>query len=140
MEPLDLSTRPPRSGLEKLGGFYLLARTIDKIRAHFPGGNPGEYKIPGFSERLLQALGVSEYDLREAVARARSDGDVLTWLQECTDFSRAEEINASLIAPTVGERMDRPGFIERHPIVTSLPPETTLLAMLDAEDAAMFPA
>jgi len=42
--------------------------------------------------------------------------------------------------PTAGERMDRPGFIERHPIVTSLPPETTLLAMLDAEDAAMFPA
>jgi hypothetical protein len=36
--------------------------------------------------------------------------------------------------------MDRPGFIERHRIVTSLPPETTLLAMLDAEDAAMFPA
>ena len=55
-------------------------------------------------------------------------------------FSRAEEINASLIAPTVGERIDRPGFIERHPIVTSLPPETTLLGMLDAEDAAMFPA
>jgi hypothetical protein len=103
MEPLDLSTCPPRSGLEKLGGFYLLARTIDKIPAYLPDGNPGEYKIPGFSERLLQALGVSEYDLREAVARARSDGD-------------------------------------RHPIVTSLPPETTLLAMLDAEDAAMFPA
>jgi hypothetical protein len=55
MKPLDLSTRPPRSGLEKLGGFYLLARTIDKIRAHLPGRNPGEYKIPGFSERLLQA-------------------------------------------------------------------------------------
>jgi hypothetical protein len=140
MEPLDLSTCPPRSGLEKLGGFYLLARTIDKIRAHLPDGNPGEYKIPGFSERLLQALGVSEYDLREAVARARSDADVLTWLQERTDFSRVEEINASLIAPTIGQRMDRPGFIERHPIVTSLPPETTLLAMLDAEDAAMFPA
>jgi Domain of unknown function (DUF5069) len=45
MEPLDLSTRPPRSGLEKLGGFYLLARTIDKIRAHLPGGNPGEYPV-----------------------------------------------------------------------------------------------
>jgi hypothetical protein len=64
MESLNLSTCPPRSGLEKLGGFYLLARTIDKIRAHLPDGNPGEYKIPGFSERLLQGLGVSEYDLR----------------------------------------------------------------------------
>jgi hypothetical protein len=88
---LDLSTRPPRSGLEKLGGFYLLARTIDKIRAHLPDGNPREYEIPGFSQRLSQALGVSEYDLREAVARARNDGDVLNWLQERTDISRAEE-------------------------------------------------
>jgi hypothetical protein len=55
-------------------------------------------------------------------------------------FACRKEINASLIAPTVGARMDRPGFIERHSIVTSLPLETTLLAMLDAEDAAMFPA
>jgi hypothetical protein len=30
---------------------------------------------------------------------------------------RAEEINASLTAPTVGEGMDRPGFLERHPLV-----------------------
>jgi hypothetical protein len=75
-----------------------------------------------------------------SVARARSDDDVLAWLQERTDCSRAEEINASLSALTVGEGMDRPGFLERHPIVFSLPPETTLLALLDAEDAAMFPA
>jgi hypothetical protein len=111
-----------------------------RIRAHLPGGNPGEYKIPGFSERLLQALGVSQYDLREAVARARSDGRCVYLAAGTHRFFACRRDQR------FADRADRrradgsPGFIERHPIVTSLPSETTLLGMLDAEDAAMFPA
>jgi hypothetical protein len=42
----------------------MLARTIDKLRATLPGGNIGAYSIPGFSARMLSAIGVSEDDAR----------------------------------------------------------------------------
>ncbi|MBV9971796.1 MAG: DUF5069 domain-containing protein, partial [Candidatus Eremiobacteraeota bacterium] len=68
MEPLDLSKRPPRSPKLELDGLTMLPRTIDKIRATLPGGNLGPYRIAGFSQRMLDAIGVTEEQLRDAVA------------------------------------------------------------------------
>src|SRR5579863_1375878 len=77
MEPLDLSTKPPRSCREKLEGLMLMPRTIDKLRAQLPGGDTGGYiingKIRGLSGFLLARLGISEDELRDAVAHASSE-------------------------------------------------------------------
>ena len=116
----------------------MLPRTIDKIRATLPGGDPGVYKIKGFSQNLLDALGIGEDDLRSVVALAAGDDEVVAWVRKHSDPAKYDEINAALSAPTVGQRRDRQDFVERYPIVKELPPEMTLLEMLDRDDAQMF--
>lgn len=139
MEPLDLTKRAPRSPSVRLGGLYMLARTIDKLRATLPGGNPGVYRIAGFSERMLKALEIPEDDLRSVVALASTDDEVVAWVHKHSDQAKYDEINRSLSSPTVGERMNRPDFLARYPVITEkqLPPETTLFEMLDIDDAEM---
>lgn len=138
MEPLDLRAAPPRSPRIKLGGLWMLARTIDKLRATLPGGYTGAYKIPGFSQRLLEALGVSEDEMRNAVANARGDDDVVEWLRAHSDPSAYEEINRKTDANTVGDWLDRPDFLERYPNAKNVPPETRILDLLDIDDAQTF--
>lgn len=138
MEALDLTKAPPRSPYVELGGLYMLARTIDKIRATLPGGDTGAYQIAGFSKRMLDALGIAEDDLRAVVALASSDDEVVAWVRKHSDSSKYGSINAALEAPTVGERLDRPEMVAKYPILTTLPPETTLLRMLELDDARSF--
>ncbi|MDQ6780881.1 MAG: DUF5069 domain-containing protein [Candidatus Eremiobacteraeota bacterium] len=93
MQPLDLTKQPPRSPRVQVGGLVMIARTIDKLRASLPGGNPGSYKMPGFSAEILERLGVSEDALRGVIAKAESEDAVLAWLAAHTDQARYPEIN-----------------------------------------------
>lgn len=43
-----------------------------------------------------------------------------------------------LEAPTVGERLDRPDLVAKYPVLKTLPPQTPLLRMLEADDAQSF--
>jgi hypothetical protein len=140
VDPLDLTKRPPRSPRELLPGLDLLmaARTVDKIRATLPGGNIGEYQITGFSSSLLNSLGVLEGALRAATARAESDAQIATWIREHSDPSGYAEINAKLEGRTIGERLGDPAFVERYPVVRELPPETSRIDLLVADDAQAF--
>jgi hypothetical protein len=138
MEALDLRKAPPRSPHVELGGLLMLARTIDKLRATLPGGNPGVYYIKGFSRGLLDGLGISEDSLREVVARANGDEEVVAWVREHSDPSKYPQINAAMQSATVGQSLERTGFLERYPSAKNLPVETTLFEMLDVDDAAMF--
>ncbi|MGB8908354.1 MAG: DUF5069 domain-containing protein [Candidatus Cybelea sp.] len=140
MNALDLTQRPPRSPRELLPGLNLLmaARTVDKIRATLPGGNIGDYQITGFSSSLLNALGVAEAVLRKAIADAQSDAEVATWIREHTDPERYAEINAKLEGRTVGERLNDPEFLRRYPNAQNLPPETSRIDHLIADDAESF--
>ena len=76
MQPLDLTTAPPRAPREALAGIVFLPRTIDKVRATLPGGALGAYNIPGFSQMMLEALGIELERSRAAVAEAAKDDDV----------------------------------------------------------------
>jgi hypothetical protein len=140
MNALDLTKRPPRSPRALLPGLDLLmaARTVDKIRATLPGGNLGEYQITGFSSSLLNALEIAESSLRKAIASARSDEEIATWIAEHSDPQRYAEINAKLEGRTVGERLNDAGFLQRYPNARNLPPETSRLDHLIADDAEAF--
>ncbi len=81
MTPLDLSVAPPRPPRETLAGVVLLARTVDKLRAALPGGNLGEYAIPGFSQMMADALDIPMDALANVVAEASSDDDVAALVQ-----------------------------------------------------------
>lgn len=96
MEPLDLTKAPPRAPREQLAGLYFLSRTIDKVRAQLPGGNPGQYYIPGFSQRLLDALGIDLEELTRVVALAHTDDEVADWVRKHSDPSKYDEINRKL--------------------------------------------
>jgi hypothetical protein len=142
MDALDLTKQPPRAPREMLPGLNLLmiARTVDKLRATLPGGNSGDYKIAGFSERVLNALDIEEAAMRDAVAAAKNDAEVAAWVASHSDASRYDAVNASISAPKIADRIGDPAFIAKYPIYTKLPPETPLIDALAEDDRASFAA
>ncbi len=138
VEPLDLSKQPPRSPKVELDGVVMLARTIDKLRASLPGGNMGVYKIEGFSQRMLDAIGVSEVQLRDVVAKAETDEDVAKWLRAQTDRAKLEEVSTLIRNRNIDDVTDLEKFKERYPILKKRPDIYHLTDMLEADDAEMF--
>ncbi|GAC1441787.1 MAG: hypothetical protein NVSMB59_02830 [Vulcanimicrobiaceae bacterium] len=80
MEPLDLSTAPPRAPRAELAGIVFLPRSIDKVRASLPGGHLGPYQIEGFTLTMLESLGISIQDFTESVCTATGDADVAAFV------------------------------------------------------------
>lgn len=143
MEPLDLRTRPPRSCYAELDGLVLMPRTIDKLRGHLPGGDPGGYfingRIKGISGYLLERLGVAEADLLGIIARAASDDEVAAWLRERTDPSQYATVNATLrrIRPKHSE--DEAFFRDEYAQTLQQHPELEyILDIVDADDRRRF--
>jgi hypothetical protein len=140
MDALDLTLRPPRSPREPLSelDIFMLARTVDKLRATLPGGNIGAYQITGFSSRLLLKLDIAESVLRGVIAKASSDAEIAAWIRAHSDAAAYGEINAGFERMTVGERLRDAEFVKRYPIARTLPPETSRLDLLAADDAEAF--
>ena len=138
MEALDLSKKPPRSPWVKVGGAFMLARTIDKLRASLPGGNMGVYRIPGFSEALLRAIGAEEEELRGVVARAANDDEVAAWVTSRADPARLERYNDRSSKRTIADVEDKQDFFRRYPGTEKLALDTPLFDALDKDDAQMF--
>lgn len=139
MEPLDLTKRPPRGPREEAEGLFFLPRTIDKARARLPGGNPGVYNMAGFSERLLEHIGVTESDFIEAVAIANTDHDVVRWLKENAQMEKYAEVADRIKNRKLSDVTDLAAFKERYPILKGRPDLVYLVDMLEADDAEMFP-
>ena len=143
MNPLDLTKAPPRSPYEELDGLIMMPRTIDKLRAQLPGGNPGDYfingPILGMSGYLLQRLGIDEGALRDAVAAASDDAAVAMWLRAHTDASKYEEISETLrrIKP---KHAEDPGvFAEIYRDTLAAQPELAyILDVIVADDRRIF--
>ena len=144
MEPLDLTHRPPRATRATLLGAMFLPRTIDKLRAELPGGTIGPYMNHdrGFSAYVVRRLGLDMDEFRAAVGRARDEDEVVAWLRERIDPATVDETNRKVESFT-SERMtpdDRALLEERHPVLRDRPELTSILDILDAEDARAFSA
>jgi hypothetical protein len=137
MEPLDLTKRPPRSPRERLDGVVLVPRTIDKLRASLPGGNLGAYKVPGFSTRMLEMIGVTEADLLEAVRSASSDADVAAWLRANADTKAYPRVNEHFERLTTESLSDPDDYHRRYPLARRLG-LTNHFDILDADDREGF--
>jgi hypothetical protein len=143
MTPLDLTKQPPRGPRETMLGFYLLPRTVDKLRAELPGGNIGEYLNHdiGFSAYVVRRLGLDMDEFREAVAGAADEAAVEKWLAVRVDAASAPALNAKLETFVV-ERMsadDQALVRERHPVMQGRPDLTKILDILEADDKDAFP-
>jgi hypothetical protein len=143
VEPLDLRTRPPRSCHDELDGLMVMPRTIDKLRAQLPGGNPGVYyindRITGISGYLLERLGIDEDELREAVRDAASDDEVAVWLRERTDASQYPAINVTLRRIKPKHSQDEVWLRSQYAEVLEARPELEfIIDILDADDQRIF--
>lgn len=142
MTPLDLRSRPPRGPRETTLGYYLLPRTIDKLRAELPGGHLGAYlnHDTGFSAYLVRRLGLDMNELRKVVADAPDEAAVEQWLATRIDPAAAPALNAKLDTFVV-ERMSLDNQLlirERHPVMAGRSDLSKILDILEAEDEAAF--
>ncbi len=142
MTPLDLRKQRPRGARETMLGFYLLARTIDKLRAELPGGNLGPYlnHDTGFSAYVVRRLGLDMNELRNAAADAPDEAAVVEWLAARIDPATAPALNAKLETFVV-ERLSPDDQIlvrQRHPVMADRPELSKILDILDADDELMF--
>ena len=142
MTPLNLRTQAPRAPREMLLGYYFLPRTIDKLRAELPGGDPGDYLNgeTGFSAFVVKRLGLSMGDLRAAVADAADEAELSAWLAARIDAAGAAALNAKLETFVV-ERMspEDQGLVrQRHPVLAQRPELSKILDILEADDRYGF--
>ena len=79
----DLRNQPPRSPREKLGGFVIAARMLDKARADLLGIT-GEYNFYpcGLGAYFWKFTGLDAMKFREFVATGASDEEVDHWVRE----------------------------------------------------------
>lgn len=143
MKPLDLRKHAPRAPREQLGGLCFLPRTIDKIRGDLPGGNPGAYfinsKITGLSGHMLERLGISEEEMREAVVRAESDEDVLAFVRERVSDEKLVAIDAFLKRVELKHVPDREYFDGVYAETLRARPDlVVLLDVIEEDDRRAF--
>ena len=137
MQPLDLTTAPPRAPRASLAGITFLPRTIDKMRATLPGGAAGAYNIPGFSEMMLEALGIELDAFRAAVANAASDDAVAAFVNASTSPDRVAEWNAMILA-RLPRNGDRNAAHEAYPWLRARPDLVLALDVLEEDDRQHF--
>lgn len=90
----DLTKEAPRSAYEKINGFAILARTIDKCRAVI-AGTPGEYHFNcPLDKALFTFKGIDADKFKEFVATGASDEEIGKWVAENGTSKTEEEINA----------------------------------------------
>lgn len=79
----DLTKTPPRSPREKLGGFVIAARMLDKARADLLGIN-GEYNFYpcGLGAYFWKFTGLHAEKFKAFVASGASDDEVGAWVRE----------------------------------------------------------
>jgi uncharacterized protein DUF5069 len=86
-----------RSPREKLGGYVLLPRLIDKVRLHARGELPREYvgnllgKRNTLDQRFIQFTGLDGEKFREAILESKTDHEVLAWVKKNSRHHTAEE-------------------------------------------------
>jgi hypothetical protein len=77
----DLTKEAPRSPYEKIGGFAIIARTIDKCRATIAGKN-GEYHYDCPVDNMLFSFkGITGDAFKAYVAEGHSDEEIAAWVK-----------------------------------------------------------
>ena len=93
IEAKDLAIEAPRSPYETINGFAILARTIDKCRAHI-AGTAGEYHFDCPVDKMLFTFkNISAEEFKAFVANGASDEEIGKWVMEHGDVKTPDEIS-----------------------------------------------
>ena len=80
----DLTQHPPRSVRVRLGGYAHLPRLLDKARAVIAGkGGDYKYNCP-LDKHFFAFTGISHVKMLAAIKQAKSDTEILAWVNAHT--------------------------------------------------------
>ena len=139
-EGKDLTKMSPRSPRERVAGFVVLARMIDKCRAEL-WGDSGEYKFGcGLDQKLLAFKGVYVDALRSLVAQGKTDKEIGEWFLK-KGVSKSEEQIKEWSDRCEGNNYssdpEKKKWLESENERLGLSKDATLFDMLDADDRLM---
>ena len=139
--PLDLTKQSPRSPRERLCGYDIFGRTLDKCRALL-FGNIGDYHFNcPLDQRLFEFLGVSADDFKRQVETSATDEQMVIWSQQGGRGKTNEELeqwNASVEAIRPHEDPERRAwFAEQCAPLQLDPAKTPLFEWLEADDCTI---
>ena len=138
----DLSKEPPRSLLVRMGGYPILARTVDKGRALL-NGTIGQYEYNcGLDQMLFGFKGLDHEEVKRFLATGASDEEVLDWLNshgtpktiaEIQEFSNSVEKFRPFDYPELREL-----FRKTYDSLGLDPKISTVADYLDTDDRVSF--
>lgn len=138
----DLTKQAPRSPRDRVGGYVILGRAIDKCRADLEG-NVGEYHTDCPTDHLLLDWKGVEYEaFHEQVESGADDAAIARWLDSegrSKTEDEKEEWNAEMEEFLPYESPEMKDFIIREARRLDRDPETlTLFEFLEIDDAGSF--
>ena len=145
----DLTKGPPRSPRSRLGGYVILARTIDKCRALI-WGNIGQYDFDCPLDNMLFGFrAISAEEFKAMIQKGATDRDVVNWLQSRRPHKTSEEVkqwsdSIESIHPFDDSEPRHPlapsrrWFVDQVTPLEIDPKSSSLFDFLDADDKATF--
>jgi len=139
---LDLSEQAPHSPRERIGGFAIACRAVDKCRASL-AGTLGEYHYDcPLDKQLFSFKGITSDQFTAAVKVAKNYDEVGTWLLANGTAKTAPEIEDWSDDQEAGSPMKnlekRDHFIESCHRLGLNPDKTTTFEWLEADDRFSF--
>jgi hypothetical protein len=139
---LDLTKQAPHSPRERVAGFAIASRTVDKCRASI-AGTLGEYHYDCPLDNMLFSFkGINGGQFKTAVQAAKSYEDVGTWLQANGTKKSQLEIKTWSDEMEAGSPIQNPEkrafFIENCTKLGLNPEKSTTFDWLEADDRANF--
>jgi len=138
----DLTQQAPHSPRERIAGFAIASRAVDKCRASL-AGTLGEYHYDGPLDNLLfRFKGISGEQFKTAVQTSKNYEDVGTWLQANGTTKTPVEIKTWSDEMEAGSPMKNPerraSFMENCSRLMLNPETNSTFDWLEADDRASF--
>jgi hypothetical protein len=138
----DLTKQAPHSPRERLAGFVIANRTVDKCRASV-AGTLGEYHYDCPLDNMLFSFkGINGGQFKTAVQAAKNYEDVGTWLLANGTKKTPAEIKTWSDEMEAGSPMKNPErrayFVENCSKLGLNPEKSTTFDWLEADDRASF--
>jgi len=139
---LDLTKQAPHSPRERIAGFAIASRTVDKCRASL-AGKLGEYHYDCPLDNMLFSFkGINGEQFKGAVQAAKNYEDVGTWLQANGTKKTPAEVKTWSDEMEAGSPMEHPEkrafFVENCTKLGLNPEKSTTFDWLEADDRASF--
>jgi hypothetical protein len=138
----DLTKQAPHSPRDRIAGFVLASRAVDKCRASL-AGTPGEYHYDCPMDKMLFSFkGITGEQFKDAVQASKTYEEVGTWLQTNGTAKTPVEVKAWSDEVEAGSLMKNPEkrayFIESCSKLGLNPQTNSTFDWLEADDRETF--